>query len=82
MDSKIVELHIKAGIKCGIEYTCGKKINYKSEESAKKSADSLNKKVNRPNYHELEAYPCAFCGGWHIGRKMTIEELIELSQNQ
>lgn len=81
MDSNIAELHIKAGIKCGIEYTCGKKINYKSEESAIKSADSLNKKINRPNYHELEAYPCAFCGGWHIGRKMTMEELIELSKD-
>lgn len=82
MESRIAELHIKAGLKCGKEFTCGKKINYKSEESAQRSADSLNKKINRPNYHELEAYPCAFCGGWHIGRKMSTEELIELSKNQ
>jgi len=24
---------------------------------------------------ELEAYPCAFCEKWHIGRKMSLEEL-------
>lgn len=82
MESRIAKLHIKAGLKCGKEFTCGKKINYKSEESAQMSADSINRKINRPNYHELEAYPCAFCGGWHIGRKMSTEELIELSKNQ
>lgn len=82
MDSKIVELHKKAGFKCGKEHTCGKKIDYKSETSAQKAADSLNKKTERPNYHDLEPYPCAFCNGWHIGRKMTIEELIELSDGQ
>jgi hypothetical protein len=38
-------------------------------ESAEKAAEKLNTKKERPDFHLLEAYPCAFCGGWHIGRK-------------
>ena len=72
MDEKLKELHIKAGKKAGEEKTCGKKIRY-SEKSALKAAEKMNKKPTTRN--ELEAYPCAFCEKWHIGRKMTEEYL-------
>lgn len=73
MDKNIYDLHIKAGLACGESHTCGKKIDYKSEEVAIKSAEKMSIKYEK----EMEAYPCAFCNGWHIGRKMPIEELNE-----
>lgn len=73
MDEVIYNAHIKAGLAAGIEATCGKKQNHKDEESAMKASASLNKSKNKR--HEVEPYPCAFCKGWHIGRKMSNEEL-------
>lgn len=61
MQQEIVELHLAAGKLAGQERTCGKKIDYKSEESATKAASKMNGKPN--TRHELEAYPCCFCGG-------------------
>ena len=79
MDNYIKELHLKAGLKCGKEHTCqsnGKdKVDYKNEETATKVADKMSKKYSK----EMEAYPCAFCEGWHIGRKMSVEELEEIA---
>lgn len=71
MEKEIYDLHINAGFICGKEHTCGNKINYGSEETATKSAEKMSIKYQK----EMEAYPCAFCNGWHIGRKMSIEEL-------
>ena len=59
---------------------CGKKIDYKSEESATRAALSMNAK-QREGYHELEAYPCFYCNGWHIGRKMPEEEMMKYIEN-
>lgn len=44
------------------------KVDYKSKETAEKSAIAMNKKPSTKN--ELEAYRCYICGGWHLGRKM------------
>lgn len=63
-------MHLLAGLSFGREATCGKKINYRSEESACDAAGRMMTKGSK----ELEAYPCAWCGGWHIGRAMTTEE--------
>lgn len=75
MTEELRQLHLKAGFNCGRELTCRDKIKYKSEEKADKSAKVLSDKYNK----EMEAYPCAFCNGWHIGRKMSMEELIKYS---
>lgn len=72
MDKDVYDLHITAGLKAGKDRTCGKKINYITECSAEKAVTAMNKKTY-PKV--LEHYPCAFCNGWHIGRKMSEEEL-------
>ena len=73
MEQELYDLHIIAGLKAGIERTCGKKVKYNTEESANKAAIVMNEKPNTRNI--LEAYPCTFCKKWHIGRKMSLEEL-------
>jgi hypothetical protein len=72
MDTELMELHKKAALSSGKERACEGKINFKSEETADKAAARLNKKTDRPNFHLLEAYPCPFCEGWHIGRKFIL----------
>ena len=67
MEESLIQQHLSIGKECGQERTCGKKIDYKSEATATKSADQMNKKNNNK---VLEPYPCYFCKGWHIGRKM------------
>lgn len=71
MDEETKQLHIAAGRHYGWKATHGTKINYKSEESGQRACVAMMAKGAK----ELEAYPCAFCDGWHIGRKMTEEEL-------
>jgi hypothetical protein len=73
MNKDLQQLHIKVGIIIGKEKTCGKKINYQTEETAIEAAEQMNQKPNTRN--TLEAYPCGFCNDWHIGRKMTKAEL-------
>ena len=59
-----------AGYAYGRDATCGKKVDYKSEETAGKSAA----RMSLPYGKTLEPYQCVWCGGWHIGRAMTPEE--------
>ena len=73
MDQELYDLHINAGLKAGQKSTCGKKVAYSTEESAERAAAEMNAKPGTRK--ELEHYPCAFCNQWHIGRKMTLEEL-------
>lgn len=78
MDEELKQLHINAALKAGEERSCGKKIDYKSEETASKAAVSINKKGKARN--ELEPYPCPFCNGWHIGKVMPkdiLEKFLE-----
>lgn len=75
MDESLKSLHLAVGALMNPARSCGKKIDYRSEETARKAADAMNLKTSRPGYHELEPYPCAHCGGWHIGRRMPEEEL-------
>lgn len=65
-------IDIVAGLAYGREATCGVKINYGSEQSARRAEVALNAKDDRK--HELEAYPCVWCLGWHIGRRMGKKE--------
>ncbi len=56
---------------CGRENSCiyerhgdvRQKQDYKSQESAEKSARRLGEKWGRP----MDVYQCWFCRGWHIG---------------
>jgi hypothetical protein len=73
MDPRIHDLHIKAGTLAGLERTCGVKQRYPTEEHAQRASDAMNKKPTTRK--ELEPYPCAFCHQWHVGRKMSLEEL-------
>lgn len=73
MDPRIHALHIQAGLKAGKDRTCTNKVSLSSEEAATKVAVKMNAKPTCR--HEVEAYPCAFCGKWHTGRRMTLEEL-------
>lgn len=74
MENREYNLHLKAGFQAGKGRTCGKKINYKSEDTARKAIFKISEKGK--NRHVLEPYPCVFCGGWHIGRKMSQKELM------
>jgi hypothetical protein len=70
MDPAEYEMHIRAGTAYGEEATCGRKQDYKGELAASLAAVEMSMKYGRA----LEGYPCGFCQGWHIGRKMTAEE--------
>lgn len=63
-------MHLRAGRFFGELPTCGEKIDYGSEGTAAKAAEKLSARNNS----EKEAYPCYWCDGWHIGRKMTEKE--------
>jgi hypothetical protein len=63
-------MHMLAGEFYGQKSTCGLKLGHHTEEKADRMAAQVSAKSGR----ELEAYPCLFCGNWHIGRKMTAEE--------
>lgn len=71
MDDSLHNLHLIAGKYYGEEKTCSNKIDYKSLETAEKAGLKMTKKTSK----NLEAYPCYFCKGWHIGRKLTQEEI-------
>jgi hypothetical protein len=73
MNEILYQLHLRVGFLLGEDKTCGNKINYTNEEKAIIAADKMNKKTSTRNI--LEAYPCPFCMGWHIGRKMALSEL-------
>lgn len=74
MERDARRMHLIAGAVYGRGHTChnGQKVDYKSEASAVKAAAKMKAKSNR----DLEAYPCFWCSGWHIGREMTQEEYI------
>lgn len=78
MDDVLYEKHIRAGLVAGRDRTCGKKVDFKSEATAVKVAVKLSAKYGE----EKEGYPCAFCAGWHVGRKMSEEELNEYAWPQ
>jgi hypothetical protein len=44
-----------------------------NETDATRLADHLNRAGHQRNPYD--AYPCRFCGGWHLGRKMTPDDL-------
>ncbi len=79
MSVEETEIHLRAGRTYGRDATCGPvekpKVNYHNEASAVKAARIMTEKHAK----DMEAYPCAWCDGWHIGRAMTQEEWAEFS---
>jgi hypothetical protein len=69
-------LHLVAGLAYGREATCGVKIDYENPETAHRAAAQVSAKNERlrPGARVLEAYPCPWCLGWHIGRALTRDE--------
>lgn len=80
MDAELVRLHLLAGKYCGKWFTCDGKVAHDTEEIATKVATKMNGRPEGKKRYDVEAYPCAFCNKWHVGRKMTIEELKELEK--
>lgn len=70
MEEEVRDMHLRAGEAYGHAATCRSKVDYKSENAAIKSANKMSAAYSR----KLEAYPCFFCGGWHVGRAMTSDE--------
>lgn len=75
MSEEEIQVHLKAGETYGRDATCGTKINYVREENTVRAARRMSEKHGR----DLEAYPCFWCNGWHVGRVMTQEERAEFS---
>jgi alkylated DNA repair dioxygenase AlkB len=73
MDERLYELHLKAGLICGQEKTCGSKRAYDEEAQAQRAADAHNRWAERRR--DVEPYPCAFCRKWHIGGVMPPETM-------
>lgn len=72
MDAAMASRHLAAGEMYGRDSTCGTKIKHDTEEAARTAADALNRKGKAR--HVVEAYPCFWCGSWHIGRAMEANE--------
>ena len=75
MDVQELIIRLRAGLACGRTSTCGRKERFVQETAANLVASTLSKKINK----KLEAYPCIFCGYWHIGNKIDIIELSKLA---
>jgi len=63
-------LYIDAGLHEGRKRTCLKRKAYAREAAEDTYAYST----------ELEAYPCAFCAGWHVGPRRSVAELQATAQ--
>ena len=77
MDKELYNLHLEAGRKCGHGKTCGLKKKYETEADAIAASRCHNAWPRKR--HEVEPYPCAFCGKWHIGGVMSIYRLKEIT---
>jgi len=80
MDAYLYNLHLEAGRKSGPQQTCGRKQRYETEEAARAGADAHNRWDKR--HHDVEPYPCAFCGKWHIGKVMPIDVLEKIVKGE
>lgn len=78
VEARLYEPHLQAGRVAGEERTCGKKQAYASEELAGAAAAAHNRWSERQ--HDVEPYPCAFCGSWHIGGIMPVELLESMAK--
>jgi len=45
------------------QHSCKRKVRYGHRESAEKAALKMEEKLGR----RMDAYPCDYCDGWHVG---------------
>lgn len=57
---------------------CGRKKSISTEDVAKVEARRLHKLKKI----KFEHYPCAYCGGWHVGAKRSREAGMRRSQKR
>jgi hypothetical protein len=76
MDAEEIERCKRVCVILGVVRSCGVKVKYDTEQQAEKSAKRNGKKWGK----EMNAYPCYWCNHWHIGRKMSKEELERYDQ--
>lgn len=52
------------------ERSCGNKIRH-TEAQARAMIKTLRRRDQRAfkRIHSMKAYPCLFCGGWHVGHQ-------------
>jgi len=63
-------IHYRISKKTGRDKACRDKIRYQGEMIAVRAANNANYAFEELD-HALEPYPCFWCGGWHIGRRMN-----------
>jgi hypothetical protein len=76
MNDALFNWHLRKGLEAGKDRTCGSKNAFKIEDQALKAEQYHNKWPMRN--HDVEAYPCVFCGLWHIGGVMEGDDKPQL----
>lgn len=72
-DGKMIELSLKVGEYLGREKSCEGKVRHRSRKKAWETVLAINASSYRK--HKVHAYPCFWCGGWHVGRKLKLKNL-------
>lgn len=76
MNVELYKLHLEAGKKFGEVKTCGNKTKFQTEEHCERAVQAHN--IWKGRKHDVEAYPCAFCSNWHVGKVIPFEFLKEV----
>lgn len=64
------EVSVIIGTISGEERSCKCKKNYRSKRQAKVAAIKQTRKFGNLK----SPYICTYCGNWHVGRKISVEE--------
>jgi len=71
MSNRNWDEHLAAAKRFGKTSSCTNKVKYKTFGSASQAAVFASKKYNNTK----SPYPCPFCNKWHVGRKLSDNEL-------
>jgi len=68
-------LHRAAALYYGSRASHAGKIDWHSEERALRAGDAINgRNIANDDPRRVEAYPCVYCAGWHVGRVLSPAE--------
>lgn len=70
MDPAEFDFRLRIGVSRGNAVTCTHNYDYGGELTASLAATSMSHLSGCP----VEAFPCGFCAGWHVGPAVTNEE--------
>ncbi len=63
----------------GKDRVCVGKVRHAKEQNAINAVEDMTKKnKERHNDREVTHYPCPYCGGWHIGKKIPPLEMFKM----